>query len=127
MARMLPTLLRNVLSRPATRRYPAEEREPFAGARGALANDAEACIFCGLCARKCPSQCLNVDKDSALWAWDPSACVYCGVCVEVCPTHSLSQTEHRRPVSRRKETVVVRGAPAPEKAGTGKPVPAKER
>lgn len=115
MPRMLPSLLRNFLARPATRRYPAVVREPFAHARGELANDPEVCIYCGICARKCPSQCLHVDKDAALWEWDPFACVYCGVCAEACPTGSLTQRNVRRSVTGRREKVTVRGEPKPGK------------
>ena len=63
--KLLPTVLANLFSRPATRDYPEYVREPFAHTRGELVNDISRCIFCGTCARKCPSQCLTVAKDSA--------------------------------------------------------------
>lgn len=49
------------------------------------------CNFCGICASKCPSQCISVQKKAATWTYNPFACVYCGVCVEVCPQESLHQ------------------------------------
>lgn len=91
MFNMTPNILRNLVEKKATRRYPAEERAPFEKTRGELVNDIERCIFCGTCAVKCPSQCIDVDKKACQWAYDPFACVYCGVCVDNCPTKCLSQ------------------------------------
>jgi len=102
MFKMTPNILRNLVVKKSTRRYPVEVREPFAKVRGELINDIERCIFCGTCEVKCPSQCLEVDKKSGVWTYDPMACVYCGVCVDTCPAKCLSQkTQYRRPVSER--------------------------
>lgn len=96
---MLETVLRNVLKRPATRRYPAEKREPFPDFRGRLVNNTEDCIFCRSCSNKCPAGAISTDPKRAYWSYDPFACVYCGVCVDACPTHSLFMlSSHRVPV-----------------------------
>lgn len=99
--KMLPTVLANLFSKPATRNYPFDVREPFEHARGELINDIERCIFCGTCARKCPSQCLTVTKEGTqgTWALDFFACVGCGVCVDACPVNCLSQKTTHRPVA----------------------------
>ena len=94
MFQMTPNILRNLVGRKATRRYPAEQRAPFKGSRGELVNDPEKCTLCGVCALKCPSQCISVDKDTGTWHWDPFACLFCGVCVEACQAQSLGQTVH---------------------------------
>ncbi|MFW5722336.1 MAG: 4Fe-4S dicluster domain-containing protein, partial [Desulfohalobiaceae bacterium] len=57
---MTSNLIRNLLRRKATRDYPARPREPFPDSRGELYNEIDKCIFCGLCQRKCPSQCIPV-------------------------------------------------------------------
>jgi len=108
---MTPTVFRNVFSRPATRNHPFVVREPFAQARGELVNDIDSCIFCGMCERKCPSQCIEVDKDAGLWKYDPFACVYCGVCVEYCPVHCLSQKTMYRAATPEREHVELQGTP----------------
>ncbi|MBU1611800.1 MAG: 4Fe-4S binding protein [Proteobacteria bacterium] len=95
LPRLIPNALRSLFRRPTTRRYPAEVRKPYAGSRGEIVNDASACILCGLCARRCPTSCIEVDKHLCLWVHDPFACVLCGWCAEVCPTDSLTQTEQR--------------------------------
>jgi formate hydrogenlyase subunit 6/NADH:ubiquinone oxidoreductase subunit I len=114
--KMLPTVLSNLFARPATRDYPAVVRESFPQARGELVNDISRCIFCGLCARKCPSQCLTVAKDKAegVWTLEFFACVGCGVCVEVCPVHCLAQKPTHRPVALARAVIALRG-PLPEK------------
>lgn len=95
MFKMTPNILRNLVGKKSTRRYPAEQREPFEKVRGELENDIGRCIFCGTCAAKCPSQCIEVDKKACQWVYNTFACVFCGVCVDNCPTKSLSQK--RRP------------------------------
>lgn len=90
MPSMIRNIVRNLFHRPATRKYPFEQREPIAGSRGHLKNDIDACIFCGLCVRRCPSAALAVTKNPKSWTFDPYRCVVCGACVEVCPKKCLS-------------------------------------
>jgi ech hydrogenase subunit F len=96
--------LKNLFSRPATRRYPKERREPFPIARGEIAIDIETCILCGLCARRCPDQALAVSKPERSWEIDHLRCILCGLCVRVCPVHCLTQRRVSHPpvVSRDK-------------------------
>jgi formate hydrogenlyase subunit 6/NADH:ubiquinone oxidoreductase subunit I len=109
MFTMTPVVLRNLFNNPATRPYPAVVRPPFEHARGEIVNDIDTCTFCGVCAVKCPSQCIPVDRNTAAWSCNPFACVYCGVCVESCMSGSLHQkNEYRRPV-REKMMVELKG------------------
>ena len=101
MFKMTPYVLRNFISPKATRRYPREVRAPFEDVRGQLYNEIEKCTFCSICAVKCPSQCITVDKKAATWTCDPFACVYCGICVESCPAQCLHQrVEYRLPAEK---------------------------
>ena len=95
--------MKNLFSRPATRRYPAVKREPFPGARGEIVIDIEKCILCGLCARRCPDQALAVSKPERSWEIDHQRCILCGLCVQVCPTHCLSQEPLSHPPSLSRE------------------------
>ena len=111
MFKMTSNIMRNLVVKKSTRRYPYEVREPFDKVRGELVNDIDRCIFCGTCAVKCPSQCLEVDKQAYKWIYDPFACVYCGVCVDICPAKSLYQkTQYRKPVVERL-TISMQGKP----------------
>lgn len=85
--------LRNLFSRPATRRYPTVSRPPFAGARGALQLDLGACNFCERCAKRCPTEALRVSREERSLAFDELLCISCGACVEVCAKHSLLLAE----------------------------------
>jgi ech hydrogenase subunit F len=109
MFEMTPTILKNFFTRRATRRYPSVARTPFAGVRGELYNDIENCTFCSVCAIRCPSQCITVDKKAAHWSCDPFACVYCGICVDACTAECLHQKLEYRAVSRERQTISLKG------------------
>jgi len=115
MFKMTPTILKNFLTEKATRLYPFEVREPYAHARGEIVNNSETCNFCGICAAKCPSQCIKVDKKTATWECEPFECVYCGICVDSCPKDSLTQKEFYRKPSTQIEHIMVKGEIRPEK------------
>jgi ech hydrogenase subunit F len=82
-------VLKNLFLRPATRRYPQTVRPPFAVTRGEIKIDIDACIFCGLCSRRCPAQALAVSKPEKSWEIDPLRCVMCRLCIDVCPKRCL--------------------------------------
>jgi ech hydrogenase subunit F len=113
---MTKNVLANLLGKSATRLYPFETREPFAGFRGMLENDIDVCIFCKKCQLVCPSQCIKVDLKARTWTCDPFACVYCGVCVDNCPVSSLSQRATYRPVAAEREMILMQGPPKAVKA-----------
>jgi len=89
---MTRTVVASLFSRPATRRYPSPRREPhgYPRSRGKLAIDIDACIFCGACVKRCPTQALLVKKPDREWIIDRLRCCTCNACVEVCPTKCLS-------------------------------------
>lgn len=84
--------LKWVLSKPPTSRYPFEPRRPFAGSRGRLVFTRDNCVFCSVCAKKCPTGALTVNRSKKRWAIDRLQCISCGYCVEICPKKSLELT-----------------------------------
>ena len=63
MASMFPTILKNLFSRPVTRRYPYKDiREPPPGYRGKISFDNKKCDLCGDCGRVCPTKAIEVDE-----------------------------------------------------------------
>jgi len=92
----LRNLLRNLVSEPATRDYPRERRAPMPGSRGRLVCAPDACVYCGLCASRCPARAIQVGRDPKEWTLDPYRCILCAYCVEVCPKKCLRmEPEHR--------------------------------
>ena len=86
---MVGRSLRNLVSRPATRRYPSEVRPHFPGTRGTIEFDLDTCVFCGLCARRCPTVALTVSREDRSFAIEQLRCIACGVCIDVCNKDSL--------------------------------------
>jgi len=84
--------LKWALAKPVTSRYPFEPREPLAGSRGNLVFNKEACVYCNICAKKCPTGAIVVNRTSKKWGLDRLLCISCGYCVESCPKHSLELT-----------------------------------
>jgi formate hydrogenlyase subunit 6/NADH:ubiquinone oxidoreductase subunit I len=89
MFEMIGNILNNLFSKPSTRNYPVEKREPFVKARGRIDMDIDTCIFCGICNRKCPANAITVNRNEKSWEIDPFKCIICGECEEVCPKKSI--------------------------------------
>lgn len=53
-------------------------------------NDTSLCVFCTLCAKKCPQEAITVDRPNKLWTLDKEKCVSCGICAESCPKKSIT-------------------------------------
>ena len=48
------------------------------------------CIGCGLCAKKCPVQCISGSREEK-YLIHQLDCVKCGTCMEVCPVNAISK------------------------------------
>lgn len=120
MFEMIRTIIKNLFDGPATRMYPMEKREPFANARGQITGiDGDACIYCGICQRKCPALAIVVDKPMKTWTLDPYKCVICGVCQEACPKKCITGSgQYRAPEYQKQHITVTQSAPATVEAPT---------
>ena len=56
---------------------------------GKPVNDPAKCVYCTLCARKCPAGALTVDRAAKTWTLDEDKCVACGTCAEACPKNCI--------------------------------------
>lgn len=87
---------------PPTSRYPFEPRRLIAGSRGQLLFKQEHCVYCTVCAKKCPTAALRVLRAQKQWIIDRLRCIHCGACVEACPKHCLDLgPEHASPTVTR--------------------------
>lgn len=109
------TELRNLFSTPATRPYPQQPREYTERYRGHIENDMDLCIFCSLCARRCPTGAIQVDRTARTWSISPYSCIQCGYCVEGCPKKCLSMKQTYTQPGPEKTTKSFEGPPAPTK------------
>ena len=90
--------LKWALTKPPTSGYPFEPRRALAGSRGHLIFTKDNCVYCTVCAKKCPTGALVVNRAQKKWAIDRLLCVTCGYCVEICPKRSLALgTDHATP------------------------------
>lgn len=87
------TVLKNLFSKPATTQYPFVKKEYPTGTRGCVEIDIDACIFCGMCARKCPANVITVSKEKSEWSIEPFGCVSCANCVIACPKKCLAMSK----------------------------------
>ncbi|MEI6971722.1 MAG: 4Fe-4S dicluster domain-containing protein [bacterium] len=91
---------------PVTTSYPFTPRKICPGSRGRLDITIATCIFCSLCAKRCPTDALAVDKTNKKWHINRLRCISCGYCVELCPKKCLELTgDHGIPtVTKDRET-----------------------
>ena len=83
-------VLKNLFQKPATVQYPFAPAKYPERMRGHVGIVIEDCISCGLCARACPSQAIEVDRKAGTWKINRFDCVQCGSCVNACPKKCLT-------------------------------------
>ena len=112
---MARTVIGNLFSRPATRRYPWPQREPHRAprSRGRIEIDIDVCIFCSACSKRCPTDAIIVTRAKKEWNIDRLRCCTCNACVEVCPVKCLSMAERYTSPTVTKDKDIFRQAPKP--------------
>ena len=72
---------------------PAEEKPAAPAVQprddGKPVNDPSKCIYCTLCAKKCPQEAITVDRKAKTWELNDDDCVCCGTCQSVCPKDAI--------------------------------------
>jgi NAD(P)H-quinone oxidoreductase subunit I len=112
---MLPELIKQLFSEPATNTFPAKYLPPSIteflkqvgegkasmnppiglppNFRGKIVYERDACTGCTLCARVCPSNAIEVlpeTKRMRIWI---SSCIFCSQCTDACPKNGLSMSD----------------------------------
>ena len=116
-------VLGRLFKKPATLMYPVVPREWTERTRGHIDIDVDACIKCGMCQRKCPTNAITVSRDESYWEIQRMQCIQCGCCVEVCPKTCLyMKPEYTTPTT---EKVIDKfDIPVQEKPAAGGAAPA---
>ena len=105
------------VSKPATRLYPFAKREPYAATRGHVTIAISTCNFCSLCAKKCPTDAIEVDRAGRVWRIDRLRCIQCRACVDACTKKSLGLDPHYSPAMTARDVEAFKGeAPPPKPA-----------
>jgi len=83
------TAFTSLFKKPATTTWPATPYVPVEGARGSLQFASETCNYCTLCALKCPTGAIQVDRVKKAWVLDRFKCIVCAACVDACVKNAL--------------------------------------
>ncbi len=97
---MLSDVLRSLVHRPITERYPFVRKEAPEKLRGQLVWDPQKCTGCMLCTKDCPSKALEiltVDKANKRFVmrYHLDRCTYCAQCVESCRFACLNMSHEQ--------------------------------
>jgi len=114
-------VLKNLVSKPFTKRYPKEKLKPYPKFRGKIEFDKEKCIGCGLCKAYCPTKAIRLKKQKKtiktkagihtqfsnfIHSVDLTKCMRCGLCVDVCPVKIIYFTNEFELAGDKKEELV---------------------
>ena len=79
--------------KPAPKKPAANAEEPASTVKprddGLPVTDPAKCVYCTLCAKKCPAGALTVDRKEKIWKLDEDKCIGCGTCHDVCPKTAI--------------------------------------
>lgn len=91
---MLDDTLASLFRSVATERYPIERQDTPERLRGLLHWNPERCVGCGLCAKDCPANALELivlDRSNKRFVmrYHLDRCTFCGQCVQSCRFNCL--------------------------------------
>ena len=66
----------------------------------------ENCVYCGLCARKCPADAITVDRAEKTIELNAFRCIVCSECVSSCPKKAITLSNER--LTPGKEKLIVK-------------------
>jgi ech hydrogenase subunit F len=94
---MLKDVLRSFFRKPITEKYPFEKRVTPERTRGMLHWNPEACTGCGLCAKDCPADAIEVitlDRKAKQFVlrYHVDRCTFCSQCVQSCRFNCLQMS-----------------------------------
>jgi len=98
--------------------YPIAPRVWQERTRGSIDIEAETCILCGICSKKCPTNAIAVSRDQRTWVIERMQCIQCGSCVDTCPKKCLNMNPAYTAPNTEKVTdsVSIPEQPKPESA-----------
>ncbi len=113
--------LKNLFSKPSTKKYPYKEIKTYDRFRGKITFDKSKCIGCALCRMYCPAECIKLTwKKSKMMVKgiehqkivhpideiDIGKCISCGQCVDICPVKCIWFTQEFELANKDKEKLI---------------------
>ncbi|HHH79999.1 MAG TPA: NADH-quinone oxidoreductase subunit I [Thermoplasmatales archaeon] len=101
--KVVPKILKNMVSRPITTRFPHESNPIPDGYRGEHSYDVDKCISCNLCAKICPNKAIDMVEAPEKYKEkypkkyprvDIGKCCFCALCEDICPTGAIKLTKN---------------------------------
>lgn len=97
--RVLSEVIKNIVRKPFTHKYPHQPIVLPHGFRGDFTWYKEKCVFCEICERICPVGAIKVDRgDVKKYEVDVGKCIFCAECEKACPKDAIDLTEKLTPV-----------------------------
>ncbi|MDD1775981.1 MAG: 4Fe-4S dicluster domain-containing protein [Candidatus Methanomethylicus sp.] len=108
---MLPKVIKALVQKPATVRYPYEKPEPVEGLRSGVKFNIKKCDQCQDCERVCPSAAINVTYAEKKLEYFPFRCICCHQCIASCSQGAITAETVARSPDYKKVTDVYMGMP----------------
>ena len=116
-------VLKNLMKKPFTKKYPKEKVKPQERYRGKLSVKWGECVACGLCRMICPSDAITLGMKveeiksgkitykkilHPIKSIDMGRCVSCGLCVEICPVQIISFTNEFELANKSRKSLLIK-------------------
>lgn len=108
-------LMRSLFGKPATLMYPVKPAKITDATRGHMTIDIDKCVFCNLCAKKCPTNAITVDRKARTWSIERMRCIQCNACAVNCNKDALLMANTYTTPSTEKIVDTFVGPPKEEK------------
>ncbi len=123
--KMCKTVASSLRKKTFCQMYPFKPAKFHKNTRGHIKLDPSKCILCTLCAKRCPTGAIEVDRVKGYWQINRYKCIMCIECVLCCKPAALStENQYAPPVGKMEiekfDVEIKKPAAAPKPAATPK-------